>query len=108
LSMLSAKKAAGTMACFCGILTGFTTSYSQRESIRDFGAVRPPPSSSSIHVPTQHSHNSLDYPYQPRSSGPHDALFSHKSDHRRAIPVQHHDCAAREGLASLVNRCKIA
>ena len=43
LSMLSAKKAAGMLGCFCGIFIGFTTSYSQRESIRDFGAVRPPP-----------------------------------------------------------------
>ena len=64
LSMLSAKKAAGMLGCFCGIFIGFTTSYSQRESIRDFGAVRPPPSLSSIHVPTQHSHNSLDSRYQ--------------------------------------------
>ena len=50
----------------------------------------------------------LRFPLSTSLAGPHDALFSHKYDRRRAIPVQRQGCAAREGLASFINRCKIA
>jgi hypothetical protein len=75
LSILSAKKAAGTMVCLCGTLSGFTTSYSQRESIRDFGAVRPPPSfliNSRAHAAQSQF---LRLPLSTLLAGPHDALF---------------------------------
>jgi hypothetical protein len=71
LSKAPLKDGALTVVCFCGTFAGFTLLFSQRESTHcDSGAVRPPVTLSSIHVPCLGAAHLLRFSERDRDRGP--------------------------------------